>query len=487
MKFDIKSAASSMLSVISNIGPKKYEEPINETYIYSSDTTSDKWTAGFASVPVLPFDYETKKYYIAGYHENNPARGLYDPQYVTALYISDGSAKNGHILISIDAVGLLNKDVNIIRNSLHVFCENAGIASVSVFCTHNHAGIDTMGIWGNLPRSGKDSKFMSLLFKQCYNAAIESYKNRKCGKLCFGTINIPDMQDDVRSPSVYSKTLSRFRFEPDDGSNGIYLVNFAAHAESLQGCNSRISSDYPGYLRREIKQQTYCDTIFINGAIGGMVTMKIENENELREKGGLYENTVSIGKKLAEYCLKIDNDIELKPELLYARRELYIPVENTVLMLACKIGILNADSYSLPYNSLKSLKTELSYYEIGGINILGIPGELFPELAYGGYLNEYDCATGMGIEVNPIPLKDIVEDSNLIIFGLCNDEIGYIIPPNDFLINERSPYLEKATDLHGRKHYEETNSLGSNTAMYIASETEILISDIKKIKQEKLK
>lgn len=471
---------------LNNIGPKKYEEPEPETYITGGQSSSGKWSAGFNSRIIVPDDYDTKKYYIAGYHENNPATGLYDPQYVSALYLSDGAKKGGHLLISIDAVGLLNNDVNRIRKSLSVFCENAGISSLSVFCTHDHAGIDTMGIWGKLPHSGKDSKFMSLVFSECYNAAIEAYKSRKEGKLYFGSVKVPGLQEDVRTPVVYSDTLSRFRFEPSDGTQDIYLINFAAHAESLQGCNSCISSDYPGYMRDTIKEVSGADTVFINGAIGGMITMHIENEKELRETGTLLENTVATGEKLAAYALNIKDEKELFPSILYAKREFYIPVENPVLTVACKIGILNADSYSSPYNTSKSLKTEISYYEIGGIKILGVPGELFPELAYGGYLDEYESATGMGPEANPSPLNEIINDDKLLIFGLCNDEIGYILPPNDFLINENAPYMDKATDDHGRRHYEETNSLGSETAGYIADATGVLIKDVINYKQEEL-
>jgi hypothetical protein len=49
------------------------------------------------------------------------------------------------------------------------------------------------------------------------------------------------------------------------------------------------------------------------------------------------------------------------------------------------------------------------------------------------------------------------------IIGLGNDEVGYIIPPYNFQLHESTPYLQDADG----DHYEETNSLGPETAPLI--------------------
>ena len=56
----------------------------------------------------------------------------------------------------------------------------------------------------------------------------------------------------------------------------------------------------------------------------------------------------------------------------------------------------------------------------------------------------------------------------MLIVGLANDEVGYIVPPSDFLLNEKLPYLEKTMDYKGENHYEETNSVGPACAAVIA-------------------
>jgi hypothetical protein len=62
-----------------------------------------------------------------------------------------------------------------------------------------------------------------------------------------------------------------------------------------------------------------------------------------------------------------------------------------------------------------------------------------------------------------------------LILGLANDEVGYIVPPSDFLLNEDVPYLEKTMDYKGENHYEETNSIGPQCANMIASAFEAAV------------
>ena len=439
------------------------------------------FTVGFGKSVLLPDDIETKKYYIAGYGENNPARGVIDPQYAHAVYLDDNSSRGAVLIVSLDVVGLLNKDVNIIREQLKDFCRETGCRKIDVMCTHNHAGIDTMGIWGKLPFTGKDEKFMSILFEGVKKAAYEAYESRKDGNLYLGTIEVPDMQEDIRTPIVYSKTLTRFRFKPFNEGNEVWLLNFASHSESLQGCNHLVSADFPCYLREKIKKTVGADTLYTVGAIGGMISMDVPNEDTLRKEHRLIESTRDIGYKLADYAIAITEETKLDPKINFATKEFYADVENPVLTIACDIGIMTAEKFATKDAPLYwTLKSEITYYEIGGKKILLLPCEIFPELVFGGALSAEESATGKGPEVNPELLCDITGDKDILVFGLANDELGYVLPPNDFILNEKSPYIDNARDKFNRKHYEETNSVGPKTAEVIASVVKEILNDINK-------
>lgn len=444
---------------------------------------SSRFSLGFSSKSILPANIKKKKYYIAGYGNNKPAKGVLDEPHTHAVWLDDLSGHGGIVIVSIDNVGMLSSDVNRLRARLHDFTMLTGCRSINILSTHSHAGIDTMGIWGRLPRSGKDPSYMELVFSQTVRAVKEAYASRREGRLYLGKIEVPDMQEDIRTPVVFSKTLTRLRFAPDDGSRQTYIINFASHSESLQGENERVSADFPHYMRERIREKAGAETLYCVGAIGGMISMHIPDKKEIRERGGDFSRaTAEIGRRLADYALSIspDDEILLKPKIGCVRQEAFFKAENTVLLLAARLGILDADAYILP-DSCFALKSEISLIEIDFLRLLLLPCEIFPELVYGGYLNSEESATGAGEQINPPPLSEIIGE-NAVIIGLANDELGYVIPPNDFLLNPKTPYFEKAHDIHGRRHYEETNSLGPQTAAAIFKTVCRIVNSVEKQK-----
>ncbi|MBQ3150610.1 MAG: hypothetical protein IJB86_05125 [Clostridia bacterium] len=450
-------------------------------------TAGEKFTVGFGKATVFPKDFMKKRYFVAGYGDNNPATGYLDEPHAHAVWIDDNTGRGAVVLVTIDTIGLLKSDVDGIRADLTDFCKTTGCRNISIMSTHNHASIDTMGTWGKLPfTSGRDKEYMKFFYAQVKQAVIDAYKDRRDGKLYLGSVEVPDMQEDIRTPIVYSKILTRVRFAPDDGSREVFLINFASHSESLQGCNSRVSADFPGYLREAILEKCGAETAYFVGALGGMISMDIPNEQEIRDAGGDFaESTRNIGRKLADYALSITEEKEVTPNINFMCQEFYFEADNTVLLTAKFAKLLQAEGHFREDASLGlTLKSELTYFEIGELHILMIPCELFPELAYGGYLTAEESATGFGAEVNPIPLVEIAGDPDLIIFGLSNDEVGYVLPPNDFLLHPEKPYFDRANDRHGRRHYEETNSLGPRTAQTIADVFTGIMAVVKKTKGE---
>ncbi|HHU83983.1 MAG TPA: hypothetical protein GXZ23_02275 [Clostridiales bacterium] len=457
---------------LSSFGKENIDKP--KTKIYgSNEKIGNGFFVGFGKCDIIPpKDINEHKYYIAGYDDNNPATAVLDYQTASALWIDNGITKM--ILVSVDVVGILNKDVLNIRKRLKSFCNKTGCQSINICATHNHAGIDTMGIWGKIPKTGLDREFMETLYNAIINACESAYKNRKSSDIYYGKIEVPDMQEDIRTPVVYSKDLHRFRIVPKDGSREVYLLNFASHSESLGGKNSHISADFPCYLRREILNKAGAETIYFVGAIGGMISMKADGKT-FADK--VYD-TMAIGRKLADYALNIQNEVKLKARLKIVRKEVYFDCENTVLMLAGILDLLNVKRYKSKYSSLGYLlKSEISLIEIDNIKCLLLPCEIFPELVYGGYLDKENSATGKNSTANPKPLKEILNDDHLIIFGLANDEVGYVIPPNDFLLDKKAPYINDGRDKFNRKHYEETNSLGKNTAHTIANAVDAIAKE----------
>jgi len=310
--------------------------------------------------------------------------------------------------------------------------------------------------------NGCDKAFMEGLYWAACAAAEQAYARKRDGKLYAGSVEAEGIQKDIRHPEVFCKTLTRLRFVPEDGSKETWVLNFAAHPEVMDQRNRAISADYVHFLRQKIESERGARVIYFNGAIGGMIT-PIEID-----KDDFMASCQWAGEEIAEAAMRIENERELRPLVNVIRQEFYIELANVLFMLGGLIGLLPRERFATGEGPLGvSVLTEMNYIEIGDIHIVTVPGELFPELQIGGYLSEEEASVG-GPEMNPLPLREMANDPGLIVFGLGNDELGYILPPNDYMLHPEKPFVEEPRDRHGRKHYEETNSAGPMTAVRVA-------------------
>ena len=422
--------------------------------VFSSE--GESWTMGFASMEILP---PNEPLNIAGYNQGVKITGVLDYQRASAVWMDTGG--DGVLLIGVDCVGLSSGTVAKIRKCIDLD------AKVFVYSTHTHAGIDTLGLWGGIGVDGKNEAFQNRLIDAAVAAAEMAYENRTAGKLYYGKVPTENMYRDSRDPQVYDENMYILRFAPESGS-GFRIVNYAAHAESLRGDNTLVSRDFPGVMAGIIKERTGDDMLVIPGAIGGLIMTRVLCEGEFDAQ----ENLRLTGEALAEYALSDYREEELPPRLLTASTKFDVPLDNTVFLLYRFLGILDNPARPGDGETGYTLTSEMALLKLGSVTFALIPGEIFPELVYGGYFPE-------SIELNPAPLGETAAKfgvKTLLIAGLANDEIGYIVPPNNFLLHEIAPYITTPEDdARGENHYEETNSAGYRTAHCIAAAFESLL------------
>lgn len=457
----IADVAASLLKVVSKNNAKKLKRkmstpPISDHIV--KNVKGEKYKVGFAMSEVLPDDFGSADHWVAGHGMGHKAEGIHDPITVSAMWI--GCEDNGgFIMVSADCVGLTNSEVAKIRDSLSGFSKEVDCKSINICCTHNHAGFDTVGYWGKLPKTGKNSAYMDKLLSTISRICKEAYYNRKDGDIYIGTVHVPEAQIKRRPPEVLHDVLTRIRFAPDDGSAETWFLNYAAHPNTLGGANRQISADYPYYMREAIKKDRDVNILFGIGAIGA-----VDPGNFSEDK---VKRTRLQGECLGNAALQISNDEKLDCEFSVLRQTFYMPVDNSVLAFLASLKIMSSQRYPYGKGELGlALKTEMTYIKLGKQRILLLPGENFPETAYGGYDSAENSSTGKSPEINPKPLIDIAGDENLLVFGVSNDMAGYVVPPNDFVLNPKQPYLSNGYDRFGKSHYHETNSLG-----YLAQQT----------------
>lgn len=470
----IADLAASAVKAISKSSGRRLKRKIKAPSIadhVAKTFSGNKYKVGFSKCEVMPDDLETSVYWIAGHAMAKKIEGVHDPITVSAMWI--GCDDNGAILlVSADIIGLTRVEVGKIRDRLS-YLQSKGCKSINICCTHNHAGFDTVGYWGKLPRTGKNEKYMNRLFDSICKVCNEAYENRTDGDLFFGTVHVPEAQYDKRPPCKLHDVLSRIRFVPDNGEKETWFLNYAAHPNTLGGSNRLVSADYPYFLRETIKAKKDVNVLFGIGAIGA-----VDPGDFCEDK---WERTELEGKCLGDAALSIDNDRKLECDVAVLRQPYYTPVENPVLAFLASLKVMSSKRYPCDKGELGlALKTEMTYIRLGDQKILLLPGELFPETVYsGGYDTVETSATGKGSEINPRPLIEIADDENLLVFGVTNDMTGYVVPPNDFTLHKTQPYLSNGMDRFDRSHYHETNSLGYLTQETIAEVFKKVVSNMK--------
>lgn len=424
------------------------------------------YRAGFATDEIMPDLTKDKTYWIAGHGSGHKMEGVLSPVYISAVWLDCGN-EEGMLWLGADIVGMTRVEVNKIRSMIMSSSKIKGCKCINFSCTHSHSGIDTLGYWGkpnlvSIPSDGKDPEYMDMLMNKAVKVAEEAYANRKSGKLYIGDTTIKDGLETRRGFLDRHEVLSRFRFVPEDGSAETWIMNFGGHPNSLGGSNRMLSGEYPYFMRKQIAEENGANVLFGIGAIGAMDVAELDKDDNV--------NCIKLqAKMIADAALKIDNDKELDPEMKIMQQPFYLPVGNYVLTLLAMRHVMSFNAYPSDESDIGiAMMTEMTYMSIGGKKVLLLPGESFVSTVYGGYKTAETSPTGKGGEINPTPLAEIAGEPDMIVFGVSNDMAGYVVPPNDFILNPTQPYLNGYRDKFDLNHYHETNSMGLGAQKTIA-------------------
>ncbi len=163
-------------------------------------------------------------------------------------------------------------------------------------CTHAHLGPET----GAIPTMGQpDAGFLDALMDHTVSAASEATRDQRVVQLVDGhatsfvAINRRSRQFSPRAPADgdpddIDPTVVTVQARDGSGHPVVTLVNYGCHPTSSR---ERVySADYPGHLRRRVRQITGAPCVFINGA-GGNANLRFDNSSQrglgfARKSGG---------------------------------------------------------------------------------------------------------------------------------------------------------------------------------------------------------
>lgn len=448
-----------------NISSVKFEQKENftsdmffegmEDYL-TAPAASSVWSLGYGSASLQTGDELDGKHYVGGslsFPKSKAATAIYDDQRVRVIAINDGSGRGTLIFAVIDGFGISSTDVRGIRKELADFAKANNIVGINISVLHQHSCVDTFGMNGDLVKmifanpalnkinntfgtdykllNGQNASFMKHLYDVTVDSVKEAVNSMTTGKMYYSEIEAGEYIRDKREPMVFDSKIHRFRFVPDNGTKETWLCNMAIHAVGNGAAGTAITGDYPYYIEQEVNKAG-ANFIQIQGAELA-ISSKHDSLN-LPEGTPRLESLKIYGTTLGKLIVESNEaETEVAPLLNYRMKEYYVPVTNQILEFAGRLGALtNTVVTTDDDNNVLEVATELGYLEIGTkLAVAIIPGELEPAIAYGGYLDADHSWTGT--DFNYPSLQDIVgTDKELLVFGLMNDQIGYILEDNDY-------------------------------------------------------
>ena len=421
----------------------------NESFI--NEAEADHWSVGYSRGVLTPDDVDETRYFLGGFLKfpAQEATGVKDDLCVRAVVLDDNSGRGAAAFAWIDGIGLMNADIKDIREKLTDITGDGKLISIDVGSTHSHSGIDTQGLWGNIPYSGRNDGYIDSLVQKTADAIRAAYNNRTKGTLYYASEAYPQMFSDGRAPYSIDEKIHLFRFVPDEnGKKEIYLANFGGHPVSLGWSNTEISGDFPYYVEQAVNAKADADFIFVQGAIGGAIHCNMGEENGISADGTGYEKMQQYSVIIADILTELAKKAKpVEPILNVEHVQVDFEVNNFIFLLAERAGLCNAKAFK--ENGKVYLSSEIGYVEIGkNIKILEVPGEVLPEIVYGNFYSADEAYNGTEYPYAALNTH-FDETDDILVFGLCNDAIGYIVPDNDY----------SASNEEG--HYEETVSTGS--------------------------
>ena len=433
---------------------------------------------GFAHVDITPQLNESEPVWLAGYYPGRAATGVHDPLCARSLVLRSGETLMAWV--SVDLIGVQYPLVQQLRGRLSEY------DYVLVASTHNHEGPDVIGVWGETYlQRGVHEPYLDLLVSRMEEAVRKAEKELRPAVAAFGTANDPSLLEDKRLPVVKDGVLRALHFtQPDSGKSVGMVVQWNCHPEALGPDNTLITADFPATTVSVLEQHYQCPVVYFTGALGGLLAPPERTvRNALGEEVVLREGDFALAKKygedvaaLAKQAVSQSRRLNLTP-IQVASQTVAVPTTNPLYRWARLLGIIRRDTYAWkgaetdfarPLTSpttgeTPAIASEVACIRLGDLRILCVPGELYPELVVGKIDDPARAGADYPDAAKEPHANEIVPDGTWMLFGLANDEVGYLMPQRHW--DQVSPFIYDPSG----PQYGEINSCDPRAASVIMS------------------
>lgn len=449
--------------------------------------------------------------YMAGFGADRIALGCHDDLWARAIVLDDGRTR--FALTAVDLVGTLKYGSYYGFAHAEALVDPAlGIEHFFYASTHDHQGPDALGLWGpDTLVDGKFPKYLTFVDRQVARAITQAASTLAPVREVRAFRTAPDDSPELRGlqvrtgcrpPWIFDAELRALAFDGDSGTIATVL-NWGTHPESLESENELITSDFPHYIRDEVERRIGGTAVYLSADLGaaeivgdtcvtGADARNPDGSNELDTRDDIgFARTESIGRTVggvaAEGLLGASPVEAVSLEVRTASRR--ASSSNATFELGRSLGLLDVDAQvydpaQCPGGVGLCALLEQAAITIADragkpqIQIVTVPGELFPELFLGVATHRRtDCpAADTGLPAEP-SIRDAMDAPFQLVVGLSPDELGYVVPGYDFYAanvfeEQKDPCDGQGYDAqHPRRtvptHYHESLSLGVETASYV--------------------
>jgi hypothetical protein len=392
---------------------------------------------GYAQTVITPS--LERPVFLAGFGQNRRAVDVHDELYARALALRDNDRTL--VLCGLDLIGFFRPQVQEIVQRVQAQIPGLDKPEILIASLHPHHGPDTMGLWGPDDRTrGVDPLYMADLKEKITAVILAAMQDMQPVTWMKATsVHVPGVAKNARNPEIVDDELSLLQFLNAAGKPLASLFDFPCHPEVLWEHNPHITADYPGVLRRVVEHATNAPCIFFSGALGGMLTPDVRDHS--------FEEAEAMGRTLAEKGLEALAGAERlpPPAISLQTRAIKVKLTNPLYKVAFWRKLLPDIRDRQGF-----IHSEVNLIKVGNLWFAAVPGELLPKL--GLHLKTRMLAAGAQVAA---------------VIGLANDELGYMLPAEDFRfpLNPFKP----------GKHYEETNSISKRVGPAVVEAVEALL------------
>jgi hypothetical protein len=379
-----------------------------------------------------PLGASASPVFLAGFQGDRRATAIAHELYVRSLAISSDAGRPFALAVC-DLIGLVRSDTLEIRESV----ADLG-ADVVVTSTHTHSGPDTIGLWGPDENTrGVNEVWLAGARATVADSIRAAVGSREPAAARVATTAVDDVIANLRAPDVVDAQVGALALDRASGGGAIAtLANVGCHPEVLDGGSTVISSDMAGACVRAVEAVRGGVGFWVSGDLGGMQS-PVDGPRTMAEadrKGAACAAAALAALAAAEPL----SDATVR----YRSSEVALPLWNPAFRAGLASGLLSGT-----IEADGTIVTEVGLMELGPSRWACWPGEVLPRL---------------GLES-----KRRLGTPHPFIVGLANDELGYIVPDEDF--------VEPADWEDPGRQYEESMSVGPTTGSTLLAALDLLI------------